>query len=78
MAPFDQEYVDPAEAVSVTLPPAQNVVGPDALIVAAGSGLTVTVVAGETYWQAALVTMTLYEPLCVTLIVRVVAPFDQA
>ena len=34
VAPFDQRYVEPVLAVSVTLPPAQNVVGPDAVIVA--------------------------------------------
>jgi hypothetical protein len=33
----------PALAVSVTLPPAQNVVGPPAEIVATGAGFTVTV-----------------------------------
>lgn len=43
----DQRYDMPAGAVSVTLPPEQNVVGPLAVTVATGSGLTVTAVAGE-------------------------------
>ena len=47
VAPVDHRYEDPALEVSTTLPPAQNVVGPPAVIVAAGSGLTVTDVAAE-------------------------------
>jgi len=43
VAPVDQRYETPPEAVSVTLPPAQNVVAPLGVIVAVGSGLTVTV-----------------------------------
>jgi len=43
VAPVDQRYDVPPDAVSVTLPPAQNVVGPEGVIVAVGSGLTVTV-----------------------------------
>jgi hypothetical protein len=43
VAPVDQRYDVPPDAVSVTLPPAQKVVGPDGVIVAVGSGLTVTV-----------------------------------
>jgi hypothetical protein len=42
VAPFDQRYDVPAFAVSVTLPPAQKVVGPAALIEAAGSAFTAT------------------------------------
>ncbi|HVR40068.1 MAG TPA: hypothetical protein VMU84_13305, partial [Thermoanaerobaculia bacterium] len=34
VAPFDQSHDAPALAVSVTLPPAQNVVGPLGVIVA--------------------------------------------
>ena len=37
----------PLCAVSVTLPPEQNVVGPDAVTVGAGVGVTVTVVGDE-------------------------------
>ena len=43
VAPFDQRYEEPELAVSVTDPPSQNVVGPDGVIVAAGSALTVTI-----------------------------------
>ena len=44
VAAFHQLYVNPAGAVSVTLPPAQNVVGPLAVITGvAGAGFTVTV-----------------------------------
>jgi hypothetical protein len=60
VAPFDQRYELPLDAVSVTLPPAQNVVGPLAVMAALGSGLTVTVVAAEVALQAfAFVTVTL-------------------
>jgi hypothetical protein len=59
-APFDQRYDEPLDAVSVTLPPAQNVVGPPAVMVAAGPGLTVTVVAADVALQPfASVTVTL-------------------
>ena len=43
VAPVDQRYETPPDAVSVTLPPAQNVVAPLGVIVAVGSGFTVTV-----------------------------------
>ncbi len=43
VAPFDQRYDEPPpDAVSVTLPPLQNVVGPLGVIVALGAGFTVT------------------------------------
>jgi hypothetical protein len=60
VAPVDQEYVNPAGAVSVTLPPAQKVVGPPAVIVGvAGLALTVTVVAALVALQPlAFVTVT--------------------
>ena len=45
----------PAGALSVTVPPLQNVVGPEAVIVATGSGLTVTVVGAEVALQPAVV-----------------------
>jgi len=65
--------------VSVTEPPAQNVVGPSAVITGVdGFALTVTVVAAEVALQPlAFVMVTLYEPVVVTLIDCVVAPFDQ-
>ena len=60
VAPFDQRYDEAADAVSVTLPPAQKVVGPEAVIVAVGLVLTVTVVAVEVALQPlAFVTVTL-------------------
>ena len=61
VAPVDHKYVVPTLEVKVTLPPAQNVVGPPAVIVGvAGNALTVTTVANEeALWQPlALVTRT--------------------
>ncbi len=62
--------------VNTTLPPAQNVVGPDAEIVGvAGIGFTVTTVgadAGEVHPDTVCVTV--YEPLVVTVMACVVAP----
>jgi hypothetical protein len=51
VAPVDQRYDAPLEAVSVTLPPAQKVVEPPAEIVAVGLALTVTVVCVEVALQ---------------------------
>jgi len=61
VAPFDHRYVKPEGAVSVTLPPAQNVVGPLGVIVGVeGFALTVTVVAALVALQPfAFVTVTL-------------------
>lgn len=58
--PSDQSHELPALAVRVTLPPAQNVVGPLGVIVGAdGAGLTVTTVGDEVAVQpSALVTST--------------------
>src|ERR1043165_8246006 len=79
VAPVDQAYELADEAVSVTEPPAQNVVAPFGEIVGVGSGLTVTVVAAEVAVQPfASVTVTLYEPEAFTAIDCVVAPFDHA
>jgi hypothetical protein len=47
VAPFDHSHDAAPGAVSVTLPPAQNVVGPDGAIDATGSAFTVTTVAGD-------------------------------
>jgi hypothetical protein len=48
VAPVDHRYAELTLDVRVTLPPAQNVVAPEAVIVGvAGIGLTVTVVASE-------------------------------
>ena len=79
VAPFDHRYDVPLEAVRVTLPPAQNVVAPDAVIVAVGVGFTATLTAGAVPEQPVpSVTTTLYEPLADTVIDWVVAPFDHA
>ena len=46
VSPFDHSHVAPVVpplAVRVTLPPTQNVVGPDAETDAVGTGVTVTV-----------------------------------
>jgi hypothetical protein len=54
-------------AVSVTLPPVQKEVGPLGVIVAAVTGVTVTMIGVEVYEQPeAFVATTLYEPLAVT------------
>ena len=45
VAPVDHRYELAALAVSVTVPPAQNVVGPEAVIVGVVAELTVTAVA---------------------------------
>jgi hypothetical protein len=55
VSPVDQSHEAPADAVSVTLPPAQMLVGPDGVIAAAGTGLTVTSVAAEVALQFAAV-----------------------
>ncbi len=78
VAPFDQRYDEALLAVSVTLPPAQNVVGPPAVIVAAGLALTVTAIGEDVALQPfAFVTVTLKLPPALTAIDCVVAPFDQ-
>jgi hypothetical protein len=53
VAPVDHKLPDAELDVNVTLPPAQKVVGPPAVIVGvAGNGLTVTEVAAEAVlWQ---------------------------
>ncbi|MNE05540.1 hypothetical protein D3C80_981080 [compost metagenome] len=69
VAPFDHVFPVADEEVKVTDPPAQNVVGPPAVIVGvAGSGLTVTVVAVEVAEQDPFDTVTVYVPLAVTVI----------
>jgi hypothetical protein len=78
VAPFDHVFPVAAEDVSTTEPPAQNVVGPPAVIVGTGGvGLTVTVVAAEVEEQDPLETVTVYEPEVVTVMDCVVAPVDQ-
>jgi hypothetical protein len=69
-----QSHEEPVEAVNVTLPPVQNVVGPFGVIVAVGSGLTVTAVAVEVALQPlAPVTCTVKLPFALTIIDWVVA-----
>ena len=65
--------------VSTTEPPAQNVVGPPAVIVgAAGVGFTVTFVgADEAEEHPSKVCSTVYEPLVVTVMDGVVSPVDH-
>ncbi len=76
--PSDQRYDEPLDAVSVTLPPAQNVVGPPAVIPAVGLALTVTVVSAAAVLQPfASVTITPYAPAALTVMACVVAPLDQ-
>ena len=69
----------PAGALSVTLPPAQKVVGPDGVMVASGGAFAFTTVGAEVAEQLfASVMVTEYEPLVFTTIDGVLAPFDQA
>ena len=59
VAPFDQRYEAEAGAVSVTLAPAQNVVGPDAVMTGvAGAGLTVTLCDAEAAQPSEFVAVT--------------------
>ena len=60
VAPFDHRFPEAAEDVSVTFPPAQNVVEPPAVIGGvAGTGFTVTTVAADVPdEQPAVVTLT--------------------
>ena len=63
VAPLDHRYDPPGFALSVTLPPWQNVVGPDAVIVAVGAliGTTALVVVDDPQSFVA-VTLRLAEP----------------
>ena len=80
VAPVDHAYdVMPAGAVRVTLPGLQNVVGPDGVIVAFAGEKTDTVCDAVAGQPAALETVTLKVVVVTagTVIVCVVAPFDQ-
>jgi hypothetical protein len=60
VVPVDQRYDAALDAVSVTEPPAQNVVGPPAVIVAVGFAFTVTTAGDDVALQPlAFVTVTL-------------------
>jgi hypothetical protein len=76
VAPVDQRYDAPLEAVSATLPPVQNVVGPPVIVAVTGTGAA-TVVVPDATQPAAAVTCTLYVPAVETEIDWVVAPVDQ-
>lgn len=68
----------PPAAVSVTLPPAQNVVAPLAVIVAVGAGLTVTLTDAVPLQPVVeSVTVTVYVPPLVTVIDRVFSFVDH-
>ena len=70
VAPLLHNHDVPALAVKFTVPPAQNVVAPPAVIVAVGNAFTVTVVNADVAEQPlALLTVTLNDPLLVTAIV---------
>ena len=71
VAPLDQVLPVAEDEVNVTEPGVQKVVGPPAVIVGvAGAGLTVTDVAAEVLVQpAAFETVTVYDPVVVTVIV---------
>ena len=65
----DQVFPVAEEEVSVTEPPVQNARGPLAVIVGvAGTGFTVTTVGTDEDEQLPLPTVTVYEPLAVTVI----------
>lgn len=69
----------PAGALSTTLPPAQNVVGPPPVMTAVGAGVTLTVVGAEAAVQPEeSLTVTTYDPAVLVLIdcvVPTIAPF---
>lgn len=80
VAPVDHRYPELTLDVRVTLPPAQKVVTPEAVIVGvAGMGLTVTVVAREAGLRQAyeFVTCTVKLPVVFTEILCENSPFDQ-
>ena len=59
VAPLLHSQEAPADAVSTTVPPEQNVVGPFAVTAAAGTGFTTTPVPDEVVDQPFVVTVTL-------------------
>ena len=79
VAPVDHKNDVPAEAVRVTLPPLQNVVGPLDVIVAVGTAFTATVVEVLALQPFTSVTWTEYVVVEVgdTVIDADVAPVDQ-
>ena len=82
VSPVLQTYVAAAgveDAVSTTEPPSQKVVGPPAVMVTTGVGLTVTSTGevAEPVQPLMSVIVTLYEPDCDTVMVDVVSPVLQ-
>jgi len=79
VALVDQRLPEAADEVNTTLFPAQNVVGPPAVIVGTGGfGLTVTDVAVEfPEVHPATICSTVYEPVVVTVMDCVVSPVDH-
>lgn len=59
VAPLLHNHDVPADAVSITEPPAQNVVGPPAVIVAVGNGFTITVAVPVCACEQPLTSLTL-------------------
>jgi hypothetical protein len=69
VAPVDQVFPVALEDVNTTDPPAQNVVGPPAVIIGvAGTGFTVTVVGADAAEHVPFDTVTEYVPDVVTVI----------
>src|ERR1041384_4652809 len=64
----------PPLAVSVTEPPAQNVVVPLGVITAVGNGLTVTICDAVLLQPLVSVTVTVYVPEALTVIAALVEP----
>jgi hypothetical protein len=77
VAPFDQRYDAAGSAVSVTLPPSQNVVGPLGVTFAVGVESMVIACVSVPLQPFASVTVTLYVSDVVTLMTCEVAPVDQ-
>jgi hypothetical protein len=76
VAPVDHKYVPPPVAVKLVELPAQIVLFP--VMLQPGAGFTVSVLLQELVQPAPLVTVTLYVPAAVRLlIVAVVAPVDH-
>ena len=80
VSPVDHKYELAVLEVNVTEPPSQKVIGPLAVIVGAvGFGFTVMLVVALTGLSHPLASVisTLYEPVVVTVMDCVVAPFDH-
>lgn len=80
VAPLDHRYKVPTDEVSVTLPPAQRVVEPVAVIVGvSGNGFIAIVVAadGRLRQPSSFIVRTVNSPAPETVIDLVVSPFDH-